>query len=46
MFNSQEEFQGMVNAGRITGLILSELKNKTDDADNIIKGIEEKNGQI
>jgi methionyl aminopeptidase len=28
MFNSQEEFQGMVNAGRITGLILSELKNK------------------
>lgn len=28
MFNSQEEFQGMVNAGRITGIILSELKNK------------------
>lgn len=28
MFNSQEEFQGMVNAGRITGLILSELKIK------------------
>ncbi len=28
MFNSQEEFQGMVDAGRITGIILTELKNK------------------
>lgn len=46
MFNSQEEFQGMVNAGRITGLILSELKNKILNGERNLSALDSLAGNL
>lgn len=46
MFNSQEEFQGMVDAGRITGIILTELKNKIISGERNLSALNNLAGEL